>query len=336
MRAYKNLILSAFAGLCCLWASYAQAIGPCTGRFPNPITDVCWACFFPITIAGVPIGAGFDDYMYPPPICFCPMPPPIFQRIGIGLTYWEPARVVEIVRTPMCSPILGGAILGTLPVNQGSNTGTATIGANRTPFYHVHWMQMPLLQQLSLATEGQLCLKEAPDMDYSLLTEIDPLWNDDELAFMIAPESILFANVVANVACAPDAISATVRGFGTDPLFWCAGAQGSVYPLSGWKQHHKGGVDTAFNMAHRIAFTLHRVGLLWDTSTVAAMCSDLPQPLMRKGQYKSALMLPLANVARGYGFGALTDIGMEQGAEFPYNGEDWAFMVWRRHTCCMW
>lgn len=336
MKHLRKLLLGSIAALSLFLPLNAQAVGPCTGRFPNPITDVCWACFFPITIAGVPIVPGLDDYMYPPPICTCPAPPPLFIRIGIGMTYWEPARAVEIVKTPMCSPILGGTILGSIPANQGSYPQHSDSGKEKTSFYHAHWLQMPMIQQLALAVEGSLCLKSDPSMDFALLTEIDPMWNDDELAFMIAPESLLFANVAANVACAPDAISATVRGFGLDPLFWCAGAQGGVYPLSGWKQAHKGGVDTAMNMAHRVAFTLHRVGLLWDTSTVMAMCSDLPQPIMRKGQYKLALMLPTANVARGYGFGALTDIGMEQGAEFPFNGEDWAFMVWRRHTCCVW
>lgn len=328
--------LLAMAVLCvALTVPVANAVGPCTGRFPNPVTDVCWNCFFPITIAGAPIGVGFDDYMYPPPICACPMPPPIFQRIGIGMTYWAPERAVEVVRTPMCSPLLGGVILGGLPVSQGSPTAYTGPTKSKPAFYHVHWMQLPLIQQLNLAGEGQLCLKADPSMDYALMTELDPLWVDDELAFVIAPESILFANVLANVACAPDAISASVRGFGLDPLFWCSGAHGSVYPLSGNKQYHKGGVDTAMNLAHRVAFTLHRTGLLWDTSSVFAMCADLPQPMMRKGQYKVAFMLPFPNVLRGYGFGAATDL-YEQGKEFPFNGEDWAMMIWRRHTCCVW
>lgn len=329
----RRLLLSLIFAVGMLGSFQASAVGPCTGRFPNPITDMCWACFFPITIAGVPIGLGFDDYMYPPPLCFCPAPPPVFVRPGIGMTYWSPDRAVEVVRTPMCSPILNGTILGTLPTTEGQAYGFKGADKAKPAFYHVHWMQMPIIQQLQLVAEGSLCLKADPSMDIALLTEIDPLWIDDELAFIIAPESILFANVIANVACAPDAIKASVANFGVDSLFWCSGAHGSVYPLSGHKQYHKGGVDTAMNLAHRVAFTLHRVGLLWDVSTVMAMCQDLPQPMMRKGQYKVAFMLPLANVARGYGFGAATDL-YEQGKEIPFVGEDWAMMIWRRHTCC--
>ena len=174
-------------------------------------------CFFPITIAGVPIMGGFDDYQFPPPVCLCPMPPPIFQRIGIGMTYWSPDRAVEVVRTPMCSPILGGSILGAFNVAEGTPYAYKGPAKSKPAYYHVHWLQMPVLQQLQLVAEGELCLKEDASMDYALMTEIDPLWLDDDLAFMIAPESILFANVIANVACAPDSIKATLTNFGMDP-----------------------------------------------------------------------------------------------------------------------
>lgn len=331
----KRLLIGLAVAIGLFTSLQAAAVGPCQGRFPNPVTDVCWNCFFPITIAGVPIGTGFDDYMYPPPICTCPMPPPVFIRVGIGMTYWSPDRAVEVVRTPMCSPLMGGAQLGTLPVTDGQPDDFKGPNKSKHAFYHVHWLQMPIIQQLQLVAEGALCLKADASMDFALLTEIDPLWVDDELAFIIAPESILFANVIANVACAPDAIKASVANFGVDALFWCSGTHGSVYPLSGHKQSHKGGVDTSMNLAHRVAFTLHRVGLLWDTSTVAAMCQDLPQPMMRKGQYKVAFMLPMPNVVRAYGFGAATDL-YEQGKEVPFVGEDWAMMIWRRHTCCVW
>ena len=30
-------------------------IATCTGKFPNPITDICWSCILPITIGGATI-----------------------------------------------------------------------------------------------------------------------------------------------------------------------------------------------------------------------------------------------------------------------------------------
>lgn len=328
MKRFICLLVGIFFG------TVASAAGPCNGKFPNPISDVCWNCFFPISIAGAKIGAGFDDSNYPPPICTCPAPPPIFVRVGIGMTYWSPDRIVEVVRTPMCSPILNGTVLGSVPVTRGTTTRKVP-GKAPMAMYHAHWMQMPLIQQLQLVAEGELCLKEDGSMDFALLTEVDPLWVDDELAFVIAPESILFANVVANVACAADSIKASTKGLGVDTLFWCSGTHGSVYPLSGWRQYHKGLLDSAMNLAHRAAFTLHRTGLLWDVSTVGAMCADKPQLMMRKGQYKMAMLLPKPTTTRAYGFGAATDL-FEAGKETPYKGEDAALMVWRRHTCCVW
>ena len=32
----------------------------CTGKFPNPITDICWSCILPISIGSAPI-ANFGD-----------------------------------------------------------------------------------------------------------------------------------------------------------------------------------------------------------------------------------------------------------------------------------
>jgi conjugal transfer pilus assembly protein TraU len=82
-----------------------------------------------------------------------------------------------------------------------------------------------------------------------------------------------------------------------------------------------------------MAFTLHRTGLEMDTSTVAAMCFNIPQPIMRKGQYKSAFMYPIPSTTRAYGFG-VPSIVFHTGKEFPYKGEDFSLMVWRRKTCC--
>ena len=41
-----------------LWASApasAGAPGSCTGKFVNPITDVCWSCLFPLSVGGAHI-----------------------------------------------------------------------------------------------------------------------------------------------------------------------------------------------------------------------------------------------------------------------------------------
>ncbi len=308
----------------------------CAGRVLNPITDVCWLCFFPMTIGGAKIGKGFDDWSgvsTPPPICQCPAPPPIFVRIGVGVTYWSPDRLTEVVKKPMCSPSLGGKVLGKLPTTSGGVSGSDAVNRKSLgSFNHSHWMVMPLLQQLAMMVDTGLCMK-AETMDFMFLSEIDPLWNDDELSLIMSPESLLFSSLPAQVACAADSAKALVTNFGLDPLFWCSGGQGSLYPLTGNKQFQDGAPDTALAMTHRMAFSLHRMGLEWDTSTVAAMCQNIPQPLMRKGQYKSAFVYPVPSTKRAYGFG-VPSILFHAGREFPYKGEEHTLMVWRRKTCC--
>ena len=48
----------------------------CTGRFVDPISDVCWDCIFPISIGAIemPPSTTFrpDTENYPSPICVCP------------------------------------------------------------------------------------------------------------------------------------------------------------------------------------------------------------------------------------------------------------------------
>src|SRR5512132_4247400 len=97
-----NLLKSAFLALLALLASASQGAGiaTCTGKFPNPITDICWSCILPITIGSATIAnfGGQEDNGGNPsnPLCSCGVNP----TIGISIGFWEPARHVETVRKP--------------------------------------------------------------------------------------------------------------------------------------------------------------------------------------------------------------------------------------------
>ncbi|ETT05724.1 TraU domain protein, partial [Providencia alcalifaciens F90-2004] len=88
-------------------------------------------------------------------------------------------------------------------------------------FYHVHWYKYPLTYWLNIIMS--LGCLEKGDMDIAYLSELDPLWNDSSLSSIIAPEAFVFANPIAQGACAADAI-ASVTGRPLNALFWCAGA----------------------------------------------------------------------------------------------------------------
>lgn len=309
---------------------------PCHGKFPNLVTDVCWTCMFPMRIGSIKLNVGGqldNGDASPPLICACPAPPPFFIRPGIGFSFWQPARMAEVVRTPMCSPTLGGIKLGSFKVSAGDNNDFEGDGDD-TPraFYHVHWFNYPVLGWLGMGFNQSVCMKNET-FDVAYMSELDPLWDSDELTFLLNPEAVLFSNPLAQAACVADAVQATATGFGIDRLHWCAGSQGSVYPMSGYTAEHSGGVSTSLTLLHRFIFKMHRQGLGRDTSTHAAMCGSQPQPILRKRQYKQQMMYPVAQSKRGYGLGK-SSITWDYGKEYPYKGEDFAYLVWRKEQCC--
>ena len=92
--AYKALVAFGMAIIC----ATAQA-ATCTGRFANPITDICWTCIFPIRIAGATL-ASLDQEDTPNPdgvVCACGNPP----KIGMKVSFWEPVREVIWFKRPV-------------------------------------------------------------------------------------------------------------------------------------------------------------------------------------------------------------------------------------------
>jgi conjugal transfer pilus assembly protein TraU len=83
-----------------------DAFSKCVGRFVNPISDICWSCIFPITIGGMRVSASGEDTPNPRQlICTCTKPVP---RIGVPISFWEPARLVDVTRTPYCLQLVAG------------------------------------------------------------------------------------------------------------------------------------------------------------------------------------------------------------------------------------
>ena len=329
--------IAGFACAVAVGASWAQAessaaIGPCTGHFPNLMTDICWMCVFPISIGSATVDMDQQDDGDPAPdVCECPEPPPVFEREGIGISYWEPARLAEVVRTPYCSPTLGSTISSSTDVAAGTHSPNGSRDTRRTAFYQVHWYSFPILDWIGAAITSANC-ESSETFDLSYATELDPMWSDDALTTLIDPEAVLFENPISQAACIADALSAAV-GFGIDALFWCSGSWGSVFPLDGEIARHDGGIDSSMLEVHRMAFKLHSELLADDTSTDAALCGPVPQPIMRKGQYKLSPLFPIPKTDTAVPLGQQTLLWVA-GREFPYQGEDFTYTVWRKRLCC--
>jgi conjugal transfer pilus assembly protein TraU len=321
----------------------AQAQAVCRGRFPNPITDICWQCIFPISIGGFALAAGQEDIENPSdPICYCPLPVPPYVRIGLEIGFWEPSRIVEHTRTPFCFPSLGGTYIGASvgPSPPGGRAHTATDRVSKDSFYQTHMYINPIMYYLELII-GAACL-EAGSFDLAYMSEFDPSWHDDNLTAILEPEAPLFANLLAIAACSADCVKASV-GFGFQSLFWCSGCNGPVFPMNGNVPVHIGGVQASALLTHRLMAKMHRLGISWQTHGRLATCGAYPQPLMDKRGYKAQMIYPVPMTAgtdgTGVGrccqpLGRTTQIwGM--GREFPIAGEDFSYQLFRKRNCCL-
>ncbi|MBV7300277.1 conjugal transfer pilus assembly protein TraU [Enterovibrio paralichthyis] len=306
----------------------------CTGRFPNPITDVCWACIFPIKIGELPVVPSDKPDLpgSPNPICTCPIPYPPYQRIGLRVSFWEPTRLVDVTRTPGCMVNLGG---GTL--NLGSimpTQGDLPRGDEGDAFFHAHWYIFPLINLINLITD--VACKETQGFDLAYMTELDPLWHNDELTFLLNPEAVIFNNPVAITACAADCVAATA-GLPLDPMFWCLGCSGTAYPMDGRIDSYHGGISASLNLLEKMTYKLHRQGQLWGSLGDQGLCGTYPMPIMRKSQYRSQLTYPIPTTTSYFccnPYGRSTAL-YEEAKEFPVAGEHFGWLVWRKRNCCV-
>ena len=327
-------ILALF-GSVALLPGRAEAVG-CSGKFVNPVTDVCWSCLFPLSVGGLKIWpSGRPDTNNPAsPICACADPLP---RIGISVGFWEPVRLADVTMKPWCFVNLGGKkIAPGFDIGQGMLAGPSQVGgkSQNTAKWHVHWYVYPLLYWMEILTDF-LCFEQA-SFDIAYMTEIDPLWQDDSLTALINPEAVVFANPLAVAACAGDCVTSTVN-LPFDSLFWCAGCQGTMYPLNGNIPSHIGHVQSSRLALSRFAYKMHRMGLAWGTMGSKGLCKKYLMPIMRKQQYRFQMTNPTTTVSGRY---ACSPIGAstmppDAGRAYPAAGEDMGYLVWRKRNCCV-
>lgn len=323
--------------LVALFMSIVANAGSCHGHFVNPISDVCWSCLFPLSLGQNNLVSSnhMPDTKNPKkPICECPGSP--IPRIGLTLGYWEPVNLVDVTRTPFCLVNLGGVMLSFGKYYRKGTVETDSNLSNQS-FYHVHWYKFPLMYWLNVLTDG-ICVEKG-DFDIAYPSELDAMWNDDELGFIVNPEAALFGSLPAQASCAADSSSALI-GSAIDKLFWCAGAQGSMYPLTGHVQEHVSGVQASVLLSERMNYKMHRQGLLEDTDGSGdeiglnkSICSVHYAPILPKSRYRYQMVNPMPTTHACYPLGRATTI-WEAGHEYPFKGEDFGYLMWRKRNCC--
>lgn len=344
MRFFKNTLkrrlFVLLAGVIAAGASGAAAAASCSGRIPNPITDVCWSCMQPITIAGsVSVSAKGtlpDVRTDAQPLCACGSGPSL--KAGINISFWEPLRTAEVVRHAWCFPTMGGMTLDQagLRAPDHARTPRGFGETRRTAFWQVHWYQSPWLFVLE-ALLDHACLEQAP-WDLAYLSELDPLWDDTLTSFLLAPDAALFTAGAAFGACALDCAAATA-GISEKSLYWCSGCQGAVFPLSGWMAAQVSPVQAWHLMAHRFAMKLSREGILWSAHGRQGQCGPYVQPIFDKSVWRTQLIHPARTTSKDAG-GCCQPLGrstalLGANRSFPFTGEDGAVLLWRKRDCCL-
>lgn len=339
IKLYKKIKFMLIAAI--LVPATAFANFPCFGRFVNPITDICWSCLLPISIGPVSIAKGGGvknrDIKNPAsPLCLCtkagvPIP-------GVSIGFWEPARLVDITRTPYCMTNLGGMQMGPSNLSKVSSYDRSyNERVSNHSFYHLHYYIYPLIYWLELITDF-LCL-ETSTFDVAYMSELDITWNDDKLQQLLNPEVFLFGNPLAQAACTLDCASATIST-PMDSLFWCAGCWGNMYPWSGANADHVGGVQNSSLLTTRILAKMHRLGLAQETSTNDStingkLCRKNRAFKIKKSQYKLQMTNPKSSSGPiGCWPLGLSDLMYSSYKEYPYDGQDFGYLIWRKKNCC--
>lgn len=317
--------------LCSPWfhpQSVRAASAECEGNFVNPITDICWECLFPITIGNVAVAPGdAPDTSNPSmPIQLCPMG--VFYRVGLAIGYWEPMALTDVTRAPYCMVNLGGISIDA--GKAGSGTGGQGDKEEAGAFYYVHWYKYPLTYWLNIIT-SMGCL-QGGDMDIGYLAELDPSWNDSSIALILSPEAMLFNNIIAQGACAADAL-ASAANMPIDALFWCAGSQGSMYPFTGYTSNEFSPLQSSVLLSERMAFKLHRQGMVMNSiGKNKAVCWEYPSPIIPKQRWRYQMVNKRPDAARCHPFGRTT-MRWEAGHNLPNDRKNFGYLLWRKRNC---
>ncbi|MBQ4839845.1 TraU family protein [Pseudoalteromonas luteoviolacea] len=309
-------------------SSQVQA-GSCNGRPLNPILDVSWQNMFPISIGGVVevgnwSGGGFDDAPTDP-ICVCNNG--TIPKVGLSVSFWEPARLIDTVSTPYCMMPLGvemnaGGLQGQLGGSFTSRNGHGKL------FQQMHYFIFPVLAILDMYTDLP-CIDYDRQFDLAMITEILPTWNDDLLAMVVNPEAVLFANPAAALACAADA-SSTIFGRPINALYWCMGGWGSTYPLAGSITATDYAEGNA-GLAARGIYLMARTGLLEEFSPNG--CSRYYAPIWNKDRYRLQMTRPVVDSKAKY-IGTPGLLWTQN--KHPLVGKDnFSWLMFRKVNCCV-
>ncbi len=155
---------------------------------------------------------------------------------------------------------------------------------------------------------------------------------DSSLTTILNPEAVIFANPIAQGACAADAI-ASAFNMPLDVLFWCAGSQGSMYPFNGWVSNESSPLQSSLLVSERMAFKLHRQGMIMETiGKNNAVCNEYPSPILPKERWRYQMVNMYPDSGQCHPFGRSV-MRWETGKNPPNTKKNFGYLMWRKRNC---
>lgn len=288
------------------------------------LSKVSWDCMFPMTIAGL-VTMGGEEQQSPTgqrtPICSC------LQygsgAVGIPISFWEPKAFIDVVQDAWCFPGLGIEMEGL--ESPFMNDGSRTSNTHYT-FAHSHYVLFPVLALLDMFYDLP-CLNysEGSEADIAMISEVLPTWNNDLLSGLVYPETVLFANPAAQLACMADAVTANFNR-PVNALFWCLGSWGTVYPLTGTISGSDQ-MEAHAAIAARTIYQMLKLGLMKEYQEDG--CGQRYVTMWTKDRYKLQLMLP-TSYQKCFAFGGSS---LTWGAGLN-TLDNHSYFLFRKVDCC--
>lgn len=313
----------------------SDATCPDSGFLGRMFTDICWDCLMPFSVGGMEQPHDPDDFSAQS-ACLCED----MTNAGIAMGGWFPSRAVELVREPYCSPMLGGTSIDMSGAgNFTADTDAYGVGRENDGntnddkvFYHYHYWAVPAAEMMELMMG---CQPGPSSLDMMYVSELEPSWNDDQIALATHVEGMLFANVLAQASCAGEvaAMEGSSDPRPVDEMWWCAGSWGSVYPVTGDITYGNSPVRHVALLGARVLSALARRGLLRDTVGDPCATPYMPRLIKSNFQWQHIFPRPDANNTHYTGREPLFDWG-EHRTE-AINGEDYIRLLWRFNECCL-
>lgn len=255
------------------------------------IDGMCWSCLLPIRLAGIG-GDAPEGAASPTAFCMCTDRAGV-PEWGLPMGFFQPTRIVSFSPTPYCMPSFG-VRLADDNTRAGQGRTETAMDDTETSFFHYKYWVYPVMQMIEMFANADCTYDRATTLDLAYFSEADPLYQDDLLAFVMFPETVIFANPIATGICTADCAQ-TLAGSEVVENYFCAGCSGNMYPMTGNNQYSDDPIRGTSLLTTRLMATLHRRGqarLTMGNHMTQGSCEPEYAPMIPKTQYRTSMLYP--------------------------------------------